>query len=234
MNDCTSMRELMLEAELAELVGDGTSALARHVRRCAACRAVARSLAADTDALALLVATAPRPAPSAPERIRGGVLRMNRAWRGPRAYDVALALPLAAAIVVALVWLPGHDSVPGATGSPLSGGAGTSHSTPVSAPRVSSAALPVEAEHPPTVASRPATARRANDSGSGGGRFVRVSPIAVVPIVTSVALTATISAAAQSSPPPHDVDAVGVTPERGSRAVVMGTRDPAVTVVWLY
>ena len=248
MNDCTSMRELMLEAELAELEGEGTSALARHVRRCASCRKVARSLAADTDALALLVATTPRPAPLAPERIRGGVLQLNRGWRGPRARDVALALPLAAAIVLAVVWRPGRENVSGPTASPLVGGAGAPAATAVSAAPGSPAASPAEAvgrqpagnagapELTPRVASTPAraSAAPAGGPGVGGEAFLTASPISFAPVAVRVAVTATVSTAMQSPPLPHDVDAIRVTPERGSRALVMGTRDPAVTVVWLY
>lgn len=238
MNDCTSMRDRMLEAELAELAGEGTSALARHVRKCAACRAVARSLAADTDALALLVATTPRPAPSAPERIRGGVLQLNRGWRGPRARDVALALPLAAAIVLAVVWRPGRENVSGPTALPLAGGANAS-AAPVSPaatvwPEPGGNAISPETTRRVTSAPTRASAAPAGGAGAGGEAYVTASPMSFAPIVARVALTATISPATQSPPLPHDVDAVRVAPEPGSRAMVMGTRDPAVTVVWLY
>jgi len=61
--NCTEARELLLEAELAELGGEGESELARHVRDCAQCRAMAREIVAQERALAQALATV-RPAVS--------------------------------------------------------------------------------------------------------------------------------------------------------------------------
>lgn len=49
---CDHALELLLEADLDELAGNGGSALAAHVRECAKCRAVAAQIATDTRALA--------------------------------------------------------------------------------------------------------------------------------------------------------------------------------------
>ena len=45
---CSEAREAMLDAEPAELRGDGTSAIAEHVRSCLTCRRAAAAIATDT------------------------------------------------------------------------------------------------------------------------------------------------------------------------------------------
>ncbi|HKS07812.1 MAG TPA: hypothetical protein VJR92_16025 [Gemmatimonadaceae bacterium] len=54
------MLDRMLEADLAELDGVGDTVIARHVRSCERCRAVARQLRAETKVLAAATAGAPR------------------------------------------------------------------------------------------------------------------------------------------------------------------------------
>ena len=49
---CEMMRERLLDAELDELAGHGSSPVAVHVRGCARCRAVAEQLIGDTRRLA--------------------------------------------------------------------------------------------------------------------------------------------------------------------------------------
>ena len=49
---CDHALEMLLEADLDELAGNGGSPLAAHVRECAKCRAVATRIAVDTRALA--------------------------------------------------------------------------------------------------------------------------------------------------------------------------------------
>ena len=49
---CDHALEMLLEADLDELAGNGGSPLAAHVRECAKCSAVAARIAADTRALA--------------------------------------------------------------------------------------------------------------------------------------------------------------------------------------
>jgi hypothetical protein len=53
------MRERMLEADVEELEGRGTSLLATHVRECAACAGIARGLVRDTRVLAAVAERSP-------------------------------------------------------------------------------------------------------------------------------------------------------------------------------
>jgi hypothetical protein len=87
---CPDARDAMLTAELAELHGAGEGELASHLRSCAACAELARSVARDLDALGGLVTT--------------------RSRRGAR--WLLLALPAAAAAVVAGVAALGHKPPP--------------------------------------------------------------------------------------------------------------------------
>ena len=60
---CSQARDALLEAELAELLGEGPSDLAAHVRTCPECAACAGAILGSTraldGALAALTATAP-------------------------------------------------------------------------------------------------------------------------------------------------------------------------------
>ncbi|HEY7192239.1 MAG TPA: hypothetical protein VH439_00715 [Gemmatimonadales bacterium] len=90
---CAETRNLMLEADAAELTGLGASTLAAHLRECADCRAMAAHLVeAQRTLAATLTAAAPHgTVDSALRRAsRGGYRRW--AWR---------VAPLAAAAVVA-------------------------------------------------------------------------------------------------------------------------------------
>jgi hypothetical protein len=89
--NCTTAREEMLIADLADLRGEGSSELAAHLRTCTECRAVAatlvRSQGVMNEGLAALK-------PRAPAKV--GVIRKPIAWRWA-------PLPLAAAAVLALL-----------------------------------------------------------------------------------------------------------------------------------
>jgi anti-sigma factor RsiW len=54
--NCTEARELLLEAELAELRGEGESEVARHIRDCARCQSMAREIVEQEGALAQALA----------------------------------------------------------------------------------------------------------------------------------------------------------------------------------
>jgi hypothetical protein len=219
MSDCTTMRELMLEAEITELRGEGSSALARHVRACAACRLTGRALIADTEALAVLVATSPRPVAGAPARIVGGIRRLHRG-RVVSGRAILAALPLAAAIVLAILWRGPTELHPGPELVPMVAGPARSAS-PESKVSVAMAAAPMP--ETPTLRPEPPTRQ------------------ALAVPVTRAAAPAELPRYVESSakpsfdlpPIPRIVDAVSVTPAAGSRALVVQTRDPAVTVVWL-
>ena len=51
MNSCRDIRVLLLEAELDELAGDGSSPVAEHVRSCAGCRDLAHRIVEETEGL---------------------------------------------------------------------------------------------------------------------------------------------------------------------------------------
>jgi hypothetical protein len=109
---CAGVRELMLEAEPAELRGAGDSPVALHVRACGDCRALAtRMLDAQDDlAVALSALTQPRPhresmspGSAAPGRSFGSQHpRIARPSRPFRRAAIALA-PLAAAALLVLM-----------------------------------------------------------------------------------------------------------------------------------
>jgi hypothetical protein len=108
--ECVVARDLMLEAEPAELEGRGDSELARHLAGCGPCGAAARAiLAAERELGRALLATTPRR--DASEAVRAGTRRAaHHRWLWG-------ATPLAAAAVVALVLL-GRRGVPGLPGVP--------------------------------------------------------------------------------------------------------------------
>lgn len=111
--NCEMARELMLEADLADLSPAGTSDLARHLRDCAACGARAERIVANTRSLAVSV-RAMRPSVDlgeAQERAAaaaGAIRARQRMWRRAR-----LVTPLAlAAGIGALLLLDGRHSGP--------------------------------------------------------------------------------------------------------------------------
>lgn len=92
---CTEARELLLEADLDALRGEGPSALARHVAACARCRALAGQVLDEQAALDRVLAhLAERAHPA------GGVRRTPPAVR-----VAAWGLAAAAAVVAAFLGL---------------------------------------------------------------------------------------------------------------------------------
>lgn len=91
---CQDALERMLEAEPSALRGDDTAdpGLARHLRECARCRAVADALVEELDAL------------------DAGLDHVARPSRAPRRRSVATWAPLAAAAVLAAALLLGRDA----------------------------------------------------------------------------------------------------------------------------
>ena len=96
MMDCRSARDLLLEAEPAELRGEGGSPLAAHLRECAGCRSAARAILAgqaELDAALRALAAAPAEARVLPLRRRAGLARRV----------ATLAVPLAAAAAAVML-----------------------------------------------------------------------------------------------------------------------------------
>lgn len=108
--NCTEARDLLLQAELAELRGEGESEVARHVRECARCRTVAQEIGEQEGALAQALAGM-RPGVSAdtaadeartPEVIP--LPRWRRRW--------AALIPAALAATLAGILLTGNGTPP--------------------------------------------------------------------------------------------------------------------------
>lgn len=109
--NCIEARDLLLEADLAELRGEGESELARHLRECARCRAMAREIVQQEGALAeALAAVRPRVSTdtAVAEATAARVLplgpRRKRRW--------AVAIPAAAAAVLAGILLTSNGTPP--------------------------------------------------------------------------------------------------------------------------
>jgi hypothetical protein len=100
--NCETVRELLLEADLARLGGPGDTPLALHLRACASCSAFAELLNASQTALR----TDARPRRDA-DAVADAVLRQARgvtsASRRGRWVRWALAAPAAAAAMVMLL-----------------------------------------------------------------------------------------------------------------------------------
>ena len=85
---CSEARRALLTADLPELRGEGTSALAQHVRSCAECATAAQKILRVTTALS--------------ERVERATVPARKKERAS-AWPVWLALPLAAAIATVLI-----------------------------------------------------------------------------------------------------------------------------------
>ncbi len=105
---CESMLERMLDAEPAELRGEGDTPLAAHLRTCTRCRAVAARIAGDTAALLAAV------------REDSHAARRASVGRPRIAHGRAIAAgTLAAAALLAMaVWMSAPE--PGSAGRPPS------------------------------------------------------------------------------------------------------------------
>jgi predicted anti-sigma-YlaC factor YlaD len=90
--NCTEARELLLEAELAELRGEGESEVARHIRECARCQAMAREIVEQESSLGQVLAGV-RPEVSANIAAAEAAPRLKRRWAAiiPAALAAALA-----------------------------------------------------------------------------------------------------------------------------------------------
>lgn len=104
MSDCASFRALLLEAEPAELRGEGESPLARHVRACSSCARAAALVLGETARLDALLSEAP-PLDVDALLARAGV-KSGRAAAPPRRFLRRLWVPaaVAAALAALLLW----------------------------------------------------------------------------------------------------------------------------------
>jgi predicted anti-sigma-YlaC factor YlaD len=115
MMTCAQVRDVLLEADLAELRGPPSTALAEHLATCAECGRWAEQIIATTEALARDQMQGPRrevegvlaAARAEADRIR----RTRRRWLGA---VPALTAAGIAAIMLARSWGPGLPSAPSA------------------------------------------------------------------------------------------------------------------------
>ena len=116
MTTCHEVRDWLLEAEPAELRGQGEGELAAHVRGCSTCAALAARILADEAALATAVSAmvAKVALDVEPSRTRH---QAERRRRTRRRVVWGVAAPLAAAAIGALALFP--RVAPGDPGSPL-------------------------------------------------------------------------------------------------------------------
>jgi hypothetical protein len=212
------MLEQMLEADLEALAGHGSSPVAMHVRECGRCRAVAEQLAADTRLLASAVETVGATVAERPGAVHEGSIGARR--RMPRGRYL-LAGSLAAAALALVVVRPGADErvqrVAPSLAPSVAPPASTASSAPVAAPdRVASrAASPRTRE-----LSSPSLVRSALRP------FPRARPVTATPFAAPAAEREVAAVEPRA--------VVSVTPPSGMRVAVMRTRDPGLTVVWLY
>ncbi len=221
---CSAMLTLLLEAERAELEGIGSSTVAAHVRECAACRAVASRLLTDTSTLAAHV------------RARGVQLRSAApatARRTPKLAHVALWGGAIAATAATVLLLTLERRAPDATHPSVA--------TVKPALPASSVAMWPEATRPskPVGASSPSKPPRPS---SPSRPALATPPSGLVPVqakrfpdaVAATPVQFIASQPVEQPMRPSDSTGVSVTPPAGTRSLVLATRDPKITVVWLY
>lgn len=105
MSACAPFRDLLLEAEAAELRGEGESPLARHVRACSSCARAAALVLGETARLDALLSEAP-PLDVDALLARAGV-KSGRAAAPPRRFPgrrLWVPAAVAAALAALLLW----------------------------------------------------------------------------------------------------------------------------------
>ena len=109
--DCAAARALLLEADPAELRGEGESPLAAHLRACADCRSRAETILAGEAELDAALRTLARP--SAEPRVIP--LRPRQRWGGRTVPAAATFAALAAAVAGLMLVRPHAPPPRGAT-----------------------------------------------------------------------------------------------------------------------
>ena len=227
---CSTMLERMLEADLDELSSHGRTPIAQHLRECARCRAVADRLVRDTRTLARSVA-------------QGGLepteARTRSRYVGPRYRSAAF---LAAAAVLAMVTVRGWREAGAPRVQSVAAKPVVMQPVTVTPPVSLRDGLPLppadRASHrsPPArrTVSANLTARspRARDLGAATLPVaVKVEPTPATPVDRAVAV---LPVRLDAAPRPSLGDRVAVDPPPGTRARIIPTDRPGITVVWLH
>jgi hypothetical protein len=204
---CADCLDAMLDAEPAELRGDGRSELAGHVRSCLACRRASAAILAGTSVLT---------------RVAHRDRRLARLRR--RAAIGGLA---AAGIVVAFVSKSIDTTVAGPAVVPA-----LSRPAPAvveSRPAIGSVTRPSTVPALPVRANAGRATRPRDRAFSPRMQAVAIRPTAFVAVpIQAGDSTGSGAAAAREAP------AVAVRPRGGRRAAVFRVAESNVTLVWLY
>ena len=219
---CAQMLDLMLEADPAELAGQGGSVLAGHVRECGRCRAVTRQILADTRLLESALAV------DVARRTGSELLVPSSQFLVPSSNRTLLpwGLVALAAAAAAIAVLSGVDTVDRR-----------------SPPRVvRSAAVEAAKPTPPQTRGAPEdvmasrrTARTRTPVGRAARRAVAI-PVAPVAFPVAVAIEPARFALSNAEDEPS-VRAEGIASADAApakRVAVLRTSDPTITVYWLY
>lgn len=202
---CDEILPLLLDAEADELTGNSVTPIARHVRECNRCRAVAGRLRRETGALASVLARAEVNRPVVrPWRVR--VIR----WAAP-----GLAAAAAALLMLARDVPPGNEQT---AAVPIV----------VAAPPTVPASTP--APPAPTRPSAPRAIRAEPFTLAPYTGLVAVAAVPVAKVPAAPAEQTTHDELAEAGPA---ADSVVVTPPRGTNVRVARTRNPSITVVWI-
>ena len=215
--NCRAMLEMILEADPTELAGRGDSLLARHLRACGRCRAVAQQILADTRRLELAIGASV--ASSWPATGVGA--------RRPSGARRRLVVAVLAAAVVGIAVLRGAgDAVEQTGSSPIA------HPTVVHVPdqttretrRAAQAVMTFEGVASPRAAA------------SGAARRVVPVPVAAAafPKAAAVAPARFALSNAEEETRVRAATVALVDPSPGKRVAILRASDPNVTVFWLY
>ena len=234
---CASMIDRMLEVDLDELTGGGSSPLGTHLRECARCRAMAAQIVHQTRELGRLpgrstMRIAPRTATigRVPRYAAVGIAAATLVLLGR---DVGRLGPPSrdsdathTNVAVASAVTPGDMSIaPPAT--PRASVAGRARSDRLPAPS-SQTSVSATREHPIVDLGRSIPISPASAS--------EVMAVTTEPVVVAAVPRVDPVSPARLDPPPIPSlgSRVAVDPPAGTRANIIRTTNPAVTVVWLY
>ena len=222
------MLDQILEADLDVLGGTGDSDLARHVRECTRCQAIARQIVGDTRSLATVAG-----ARATIEELVPPSVASTRPRRRNRTTIVAAGLAALLSVVVGREWqrreVLRDKPARVATVQPRSSDAGSL----VMPPATVVASLPAD-QHSVRLA------RRRETAPSDAPRpLVRAMP-EVLATVAERTVVKPVDSPSAVAPVRLDTasialgGALAVDPPTGIRANVIRTPNPTVTVVWLY
>ena len=226
------MLDQILEADLDVLDGAGDSDLARHVRDCAHCHAVARQIIGDTRSLGDAVAQARatiKVLPIGPAPVRERIERRNH-----RRISLAAGLAAALGVAVAREWprreVPA-DRPPHVASREIKGSGERQLRL---SPATVIAARPTLSHHVRRDERPTPRVRRAEAQGGRTAPQV-LATVAERTIVTPLPMPGAVAPVRLDTP--SDValgGTVAADPPAGTRASILGTSNPTITVVWLY